>query len=195
MENIFTLDYVFTLPEATQGYGIYFLIKEDIIVYIGKTRNLKSRLMDHYSKDYDVVRLYKCGAKARDTMEVSFIKNFLPPLNITHNSLHSSGKKIIHISNNWIYTNVFYGNHPGQLVNLKIVEGQVNFKNEPVGFISEGYLHLFKISFDGGTYPKPFKYKLPELDKPSEPIKTDKRTPSFKVEISPFLQKYSNRKF
>jgi len=83
--------------------GIYFLYKNNKVVYIGKSdENVMSRICDHFKegvKDFDSFSIKKRNvSKAKlDKIESSLIKRLKPKYNIVHNSRNQSRKvKIIY---------------------------------------------------------------------------------------------------
>lgn len=71
------------LPEES---GIYHLFSDDVLVYIGMSKNLKNRLLGHYrdgSMEFDNI-LYFCASDANKTLkqifniEKNMIKYFKP---------------------------------------------------------------------------------------------------------------------
>lgn len=60
---------------------IYFLIKDDKIIYIGQTKNLKTRLKVHAKKGFDSVRSIECDDSVILYYEQRWIRRFKPPLN------------------------------------------------------------------------------------------------------------------
>jgi excinuclease UvrABC nuclease subunit len=67
--------------------GVYFLIKDGEIVYIGKSVNLRSRLNTHRrEKDFDSVYVLECEGDFPLFMnEYNHIRKFRPVLNIPYN--------------------------------------------------------------------------------------------------------------
>lgn len=61
--------------------GIYFLIKNDEIVYIGQSVNIFGRLQGHSDKDYDSVAFVACPKSQLDILETLYILNYQPKLN------------------------------------------------------------------------------------------------------------------
>lgn len=66
--------------------GIYFLIKEDVIVYIGQSINLAARLLEHErTKDFDSYTFIPCDSAQLPDMEALYILKFKPSLNYMPN--------------------------------------------------------------------------------------------------------------
>jgi excinuclease UvrABC nuclease subunit len=70
--------------------GIYHLFYKDMLVYIGMSKNLRGRLMQHLkdeSKVFQNVLWFSCEDKTIDqvlNIEYNMIKKFKPSLNLTH---------------------------------------------------------------------------------------------------------------
>ncbi len=61
--------------------GIYFLIKDNEIVYIGQSVNIASRVADHTGKDFDSVSYVACEQNKLDILESLYILAYQPKLN------------------------------------------------------------------------------------------------------------------
>jgi len=63
--------------------GIYFVIVNNKIVYIGKTTDFVKRLEWHKGQclEWDTVRLIQCDEKDLDKYESRWVKRFMPPMN------------------------------------------------------------------------------------------------------------------
>lgn len=69
-------------PVPTFGCGIYFLMKDGEIVYVGQSVNVLSRLTHHLpEKAFDAWHWIPCDRGALDQLERRYIDLFLPPLN------------------------------------------------------------------------------------------------------------------
>lgn len=70
--------------------GIYHLFYKDMLVYIGMSKNLRGRLMQHLKDENKVfhnVLWFCCEDKTIDqvlNIEYNMIKKFKPSLNLTH---------------------------------------------------------------------------------------------------------------
>lgn len=65
---------------------IYFLIKDNIVVYVGKTTNGKWRIKQHKNdKNYDKVYIIKCKSKELMKLEDDYMMKYKPKYNILHN--------------------------------------------------------------------------------------------------------------
>lgn len=62
--------------------GVYFLIKDDEIIYVGKSVRIPNRLRDHQrGKDFDRVFFVECKEDELDDLEKRCIREFSPRLN------------------------------------------------------------------------------------------------------------------
>jgi len=78
--------------------GIYFLIKDNQVVYVGQSVNIAARIVVHRNdgKDFDEVRFIRCEKDVLDEREMFFIKLLKPDLNGDYkNSGHEDIFKII----------------------------------------------------------------------------------------------------
>jgi cell division protein FtsB len=62
--------------------GIYFLIKEGEIVYVGQSKNVFGRMNGHADKDFDYISFLPCRADELDLMEARYIVKYKPILNV-----------------------------------------------------------------------------------------------------------------
>jgi len=105
-KKTFTLDGIQDLRKA----GLYFLYKNDVLVYIGVSKNIYVRVLEHCfdnTKDFDSIKAISTKDNANRTvteiMEVFLISNYKPKYNkliasdiFTYfNTLPSSIKSII----------------------------------------------------------------------------------------------------
>jgi len=70
----------------TSEYGcafIYRLMKDNEVVYVGQTKNIKTRMQQHTSseKDFDLVQFYPCEVSSSTRIERDEILRFRPVLN------------------------------------------------------------------------------------------------------------------
>ena len=63
--------------------GVYFLIKDSEIVYIGQSINIASRITQHRDKEFDSVSYVACHRSELDILESLYILAYKPPLNGT----------------------------------------------------------------------------------------------------------------
>lgn len=64
--------------------GIYFLIRDDEVVYVGQAANMRKRIGQHLAegvKHFDSVCAIMCEPSKRDNLERHYITLFAPPLN------------------------------------------------------------------------------------------------------------------
>lgn len=83
-DDLFELpfDYINTPP------GIYFLCKDNKIMYVGQSTSIVSRIATHIkenTKQFDRIFFIVCPAHKLDEIETELIKRFYPPLNIKSN--------------------------------------------------------------------------------------------------------------
>lgn len=63
--------------------GIYFLVRDGVVVYVGQSKNVHRRINDHKSgKEFDRINVIECLEKDLDQLEALYIKKFRPLLNI-----------------------------------------------------------------------------------------------------------------
>jgi hypothetical protein len=69
--------------ESKKGFAVYFLYKYDILVYIGKAKDVKQRFKQHRKhKDFDSWKIYYCESiQERDDIEELLIISNCPPYN------------------------------------------------------------------------------------------------------------------
>ena len=75
------LDKIVGLAKPLPNYsGIYFLLKEGVIMYIGKSKNVLSRLATHESngRDFAEYTFIPCAVEDLDDMEMAYISAFRP---------------------------------------------------------------------------------------------------------------------
>lgn len=71
-------------PSTYRIMGVYFLFKDGIIVYIGKSVNLISRVCEHFRsviKDFDEYTYIQCSHEELDYFERIFINKHKPKYN------------------------------------------------------------------------------------------------------------------
>lgn len=76
----------FDLPRVvvrkTKKIGIYFLIKNNNIIYIGQSADIEKRIIQHEAKkDFDSYSYYECDIKMLFIYERVFLDKYLPELN------------------------------------------------------------------------------------------------------------------
>ena len=73
------------IPKDSNNSIIYFLIKEDRIVYVGKSKNGISRILTHIKsndKDFDSYHYIQVDKIEFDFLESEYIREFNPYYNI-----------------------------------------------------------------------------------------------------------------
>lgn len=80
------LDYDEIIKEADGNKilcGIYFLINQNDVVYIGQSVNIHSRIAQHKNnKKFDKFSYIECGKPELSHLEVKYIKKFKPKYNL-----------------------------------------------------------------------------------------------------------------
>lgn len=71
---------------ANAGYrflcGVYFLVKDERVVYVGQSTNIAARISQHVGvKDFDGYAFIQCDADNLDMLESLYIHVLNPPLN------------------------------------------------------------------------------------------------------------------
>lgn len=64
--------------------GVYFLLRDGEIVYVGESGDIMRRLSDHFKdaeKMFDSYHVLECNEAVRKSLEAQYIAKFLPPLN------------------------------------------------------------------------------------------------------------------
>lgn len=61
--------------------GVYFLIKDGVVVYVGQSSNVEKRVLCHVDKDFDRWRVIGCNDSKRLEYERRLIKYFKPKFN------------------------------------------------------------------------------------------------------------------
>lgn len=70
-----------TIPKV-KNCLIYFLLKNDEVVYVGQTKSGLYRPLSHiYSKDFDTIKIIETNEKDLDLLEDEFIKKYKPLYN------------------------------------------------------------------------------------------------------------------
>ena len=64
--------------------GVYFLIDEDKVVYVGQSTNVYSRITTHYDKKFNRFAYIPCDSKSLDGLESLYIHVFRPLFNAEH---------------------------------------------------------------------------------------------------------------
>lgn len=61
--------------------GVYHLIRDGVVVYVGQTENIFARLGGHRVKDFDDVAFFPCEVSELDTLEEEHLARLRPALN------------------------------------------------------------------------------------------------------------------
>lgn len=91
LQDIYTNDIEFMIPKEL---GIYHLFKNNELVYIGMSKNIRKRLRQHFrddNKDFDsvlyfIARIFDKNINDITKIEKNMIKYHKPKLNIQHNN-------------------------------------------------------------------------------------------------------------
>lgn len=99
-------DIAITIPRY-QDVFIYFLIKNNIVVYVGQTKRGVARPFSHKDKEFDSIKLIYCKEEELDILEDKYITKYNPKYNKTVNnatnySLHRARNKIRELFDNSI---------------------------------------------------------------------------------------------
>jgi hypothetical protein len=78
-----SLGQILKQPRFWLSSGVYFLIKDNEVVYVGKSGDVHGRISQHWmlSKDFDSYTYIACSGMEMDELERYYIKSLLPPLN------------------------------------------------------------------------------------------------------------------
>lgn len=75
--------------------GVYFLKKENKVVYVGQSVNINRRVEEHKkTKDFDSFDFVECDKDLLDCTENSFIMYYSPTLNIKKAEINTNSKII-----------------------------------------------------------------------------------------------------
>lgn len=72
------------LPKYQDTF-VYFLLKDNEVVYVGQTQSGISRPISHKDKDYDCIKLKYCKDYDLNDIEGEFILKYRPKYNKSHN--------------------------------------------------------------------------------------------------------------
>ena len=75
---------IITIKNIKESF-IYFLIKDENVVYVGQTNNGLFRLFSYYDKDFDKVMIMLCKSNELDITEDLYIKKYKPIYNKKNN--------------------------------------------------------------------------------------------------------------
>src|SRR5687767_1064639 len=62
--------------------GVYHLIKDGTVVYVGQTTNVFRRIGSHCDKDFDAFEFFPCSVAELDAVEQEHLKRLAPTLNV-----------------------------------------------------------------------------------------------------------------
>ncbi len=79
-----------TIPNYGKCF-IYFLIKNDEVVYVGQTKKGLIRPLTHRDKEYDTLKIIYCDETNLDTLEDLYISKYNPIYNKTFNTAANLG--------------------------------------------------------------------------------------------------------
>jgi hypothetical protein len=68
----------------TLSTGVYFLINDDKVVYVGQSVNVYARIASHHDKPFNKFAFIPCEPKVLDGLESLYIHVFRPLLNADH---------------------------------------------------------------------------------------------------------------
>ena len=72
-----------SIPWEWLGSGIYFLIKNDDVVYVGRAIEVAARVMNHVGKkDFDRWHWVPCAKEYLEEYERAYIDAFMPSMNM-----------------------------------------------------------------------------------------------------------------
>jgi uncharacterized protein (DUF4415 family) len=102
MRNLLSLSDIFLLPDCVRATkpGVYFLIENGEIVYIGESKNPSERVRQHKAINFTHTRYIACGN--RMNAELLYIKKFKPKHNIKK-SVTKKRKSVLFVFDEDIY--------------------------------------------------------------------------------------------
>lgn len=75
---------IITIKNIKESF-IYFLIKDENVVYVGQTQNGLFRPFSHHDKNFDKVKIIMCESNELDIVEDLYIKKYKPIYNKQNN--------------------------------------------------------------------------------------------------------------
>lgn len=75
---------IITIKNIKESF-IYFLIKDNNVVYVGQTQNGLFRPFSHHDKNFDKVKIILCESNELDIVEDLYIKKYKPIYNKQNN--------------------------------------------------------------------------------------------------------------
>jgi excinuclease UvrABC nuclease subunit len=89
-----------TLIEVKKIIGIYFLLNNGIIIYIGQSTNILTRVVDHSrNKIFTHYGYIECSEIDLNYLEKKMIQKYKPSLNKSLNADQKEGKKYVSVYN------------------------------------------------------------------------------------------------
>lgn len=91
---------MYTLNLKNQTSGIYLLLLNNIVVYVGQSNNLLSRIGTHSTeaiKTFDIIQYIECGSHELDSTELYYIRKYKPIHNIANNTSIGNLHKVLSI--------------------------------------------------------------------------------------------------
>ena len=78
----------FKMQPFQKKCGIYLLHQGDVVVYVGQSTDIYTRVSKHHSdgKIFDYFSFIECEKSKLNSEEVKFIRKFSPKYNVNHNS-------------------------------------------------------------------------------------------------------------
>ena len=76
--------------------GIYFLVNNKKVVYVGQSTNILSRIVGHGDKIYKEIYYLICKQEELEILETHFIVSLNPEYNKTHSAMISLNKYRLH---------------------------------------------------------------------------------------------------
>lgn len=137
--------------------GIYFLLKGEEVVYVGKATNFIDRLIAHIDdKDFDSYSVVECSKDEIDELETEYIYEYMPIYNKTINSgdMLVSAKKL-NLGSEYL---------ENQEIKGKIINGVAYFKIDDLKLNGKKELFLKKISHVKRGYGTSQRIKKVDLD-------------------------------
>lgn len=124
---------------------VYFLIKNEEVVYVGQTQVGLSRPLHHKDKDYDKIVIYYCDCDKLDETEDYFITKYDPKYNKLQNTKIWCGKdkvkKMVHQATGNTKFNAWDLKRIIKILNISMFRNTINIKdaNKIVEFAKEVY--------------------------------------------------------
>ena len=79
------------MEKMTKKIGVYLLIKNKKVIYVGRSKNVERRIKNHTDKEYDEVKIVECQLEETGIKEQELIKQHLPKYNDIPNRDSYSG--------------------------------------------------------------------------------------------------------